>query len=526
MRPRRQISVLLASVALLSGCGFLGGSDAVPPTRPPSVPASADPSEAPPTSAATPSAVPSPEPTIGNLDRFYDQKVNWQNCGAADCAVIKAPLDYADPDGDTIDLAITRVRATGDAIGSLFVNPGGPGGSAFDYAQAANGVVTPKIRERFDVVGVDPRGVGRSTPAECLSDRQVDAVLAADGTPDSAAEEQEVADTSRMIAETCESNGGRIVGHMSTVESARDLDLARALVKDDVLNYLGKSYGTMLGATYAELFPDRVGRMVLDGVLPPELDLVEVTRGQAEAFEVAIRDFARDCLTHDDCPLSGTTDEAVQQVRDFFQRVESTPLKSGTRELNEALATYAVLSHLYFPASDYPQLRAGLSAAMERDDPAPLFVMLDSRISRTPDGRYTDNSTSSFYAVTCLDRPWSGTIDEVRALAADLQQTAPTFGTYLAWGLLPCNDWPATTSPVTNVTASGSNPILVVSTRKDPATPYQWGELLASRLENAGLLTWEGVGHTAYFDSSSCIDDAVDAYLLKGEMPEDGLVCQ
>jgi pimeloyl-ACP methyl ester carboxylesterase len=514
----------VASAAVLASCGLIGDPDAVPPTRPASAASSGALSSAP----ATPSPegfAATPEADAPDLSRFYDQKVKWTNCGDADCATIVAPLDYADPEGPTIDLAITRVKATGDKIGSLFVNPGGPGGSAVDYAKAADFVVSPKVREYFDIVGLDPRGVAFSDPVECLTDAQLDELGAADGTPDSAAEEQQIVDLSALPGQGCAATSDPRYAHVGTVDAARDLDLARALVKDETLTYLGKSYGTMLGATYAELFPDRVGRLVLDGVLPASLDLVEVTKGQADAFEVAVRDFARDCLTHSDCPLTGTTDEAVAQLQDWLASLDADPIPGRDRDLNEPLAAYSVLANLYFPSYDYPRLRSALAAAIERDDPTGMFEILDARISRGPDGRYLDNSTEAFYAVTCLDRPYEGTVDDVRALAEEWKGSAPTFGPALAWGLLTCKDWPASTETVTRTVAEGSNPILVVSTRKDPATPYQWGTLLADELDNATLVTYEGVGHTAYREGSDCVDDAVDRYLLKGTVPEKDLVC-
>lgn len=512
--PRQFVRAAVGAVlvaAAVAGCS--NASDAIAPTAPTTASSSA--------AAASPSRSVDPA-----LARFYEQKVNWKNCGRAECGTITVPLDYADPTGPTIDLAITRVRATGDAVGSLFVDPGGPGGSAVDYAKAADAIVSPAVRERFDVVGLDPRGVGASTPVRCLTDEQTDALLGLDGTPDTAAEEQQVAQEAESVGRDCAAKAGPVYAHVGTPDAARDLDVARAVVGDDTLNYLGKSYGSQLGAVYAELFPARTGRMVLDGILPASLDLVEVTKGQADAFEVALRDFVADCLGKDDCPLTGSVDDGVGQLQDWLASLESDPLSSGGRELTEPLATYAVLANLYFPSYDYARLRAALSAAMGRDNAATMFSILDDRTSRGPDGRYLDNSTDAFYAVTCLDRPYTGTVDDVKQLAAEWQRTAPTFGTSLAWGLLTCKGWPVgEADPVTSTVAEGSNPILVVSTTKDPATPYRWGELVADQLANARLLTREGVGHTAYLEGSSCIDDAVDAYLLRGELPADGTRC-
>ncbi len=518
MRPRSLLAIVVASALALSACSLGSDPEVVTPTRP----AGSTDSSAAPSSAEPSSAAPSTAP---DLSPFYDQQVTWKNCGGADCATFEVPVDYADPSGPTVELAASRVPATGERIGTLFVNPGGPGGSAFDYAKAATSIVSASVLEHFDVVGLDPRGVGHSDPVNCLTDAQIDGLIAADGTPDSPAEEQEIVEESTLPGKGCEAKAGDVWAHMGTVDAARDMDIARAVVNDPTFNYLGKSYGTMLGATYAELFPDHVGRMVLDGVLPTGLDLVDVTKGQADAFEVAVQDFARDCLTHSDCPLSGTTDQAVGQLRQWLSGLDSRPMPAGDRELNEPLATYATLAFLYFPQYDYPRLRSALSAAMDGKDPDPLLALLDERTSRGPDGRFTDNSTEAFYGVTCLDRPYAGTVDDVKALAKQWAATAPTFGPSLAWGLLACKDWPASTDVLTEATAAGSNPILVVSTTHDPATPYQWGEQVAGELDNARLITWDGYNHTAYREGSGCIEDAVNAYLLKGLLPKEDTVC-
>ncbi len=528
MRAWRQFGVGLTAVLVLTSCGFGGDPEVIAPTRPAPAPSSAAASPAPSSSASAPASSATPEPSPASkedLQAFYDQKIKWTNCGNADCGTLTVPLDYTQPDGPTIELAVSRVKSTGEAVASLFVDPGGPGGSAVDYAKAADRIVSPDVLAHYDVVGVDPRGVGRSEPVRCMTDKQIDVLLAADGTPDSPAEVRGIVDDSRLPGIGCLEVGGPVYEHMGTVDAARDLDIARAAVGDETFNYLGKSYGTMLGATYAELFPDRVGRMVLDGVLPANLDLVEVTKGQADSFEVAVHDFVADCLSHDDCPLSGTEEAGVEQLQQWFLGLDGRPLKVGDRELNETLAAYAVLSYLYFPSNDYPQLRSALRAGMNDGNGGPLLALLDARIDRAPDGRYTSNSTDAFYAVTCLDRPFTGTVADVKRYAQEWSTTAPTFGPALAWGLLTCKDWPATGEAISQTPATGSNPILVVSTTHDPATPYQWGEQVAGELDNARLLTWDDYSHTAYMRGSACITAGVDAYLLKGTLPEDGTVC-
>ncbi len=501
---RRRLLLTGAMALVLAGCG-VPSSVEVMPIPVPSMTADLAPS----------------------LEVFYGQQVTWRNCGDAECATVKVPMDYANPDGRTIDLAVTRVRSTGTAIGSLFVNPGGPGGSAVDYAKAASQIVSPSVLDAYDIVGVDPRGVAKSDPMRCLTDDKIDELVEVDATPDSASEEARVVSISELVGRTCGETADPVIGFMGTVNAARDLDIVRALVGDSSFNYLGKSYGTYLGAVYAELFPGRVGRMVLDGVLPADLGLAEVTRGQASGFEEAFADFARDCSEQEDCPFQGTPDEVAQQIRDALTALDADPIEVGERSLNEGLATYAVLTYLYFPANDYPQLRAALAALVNDRDGTQLLNLLDGRINRGPDGRYLDNSTDAFYAVTCADRKSEVSLEQVRALAKELSVESPTFGAALAWGLLICNDWPVSQDPpITRVKASGSAPILVVSTTHDPATPYAWGERLAGQLDNAVLLSWDGYNHTAYLEGSACVTDAVDAYLLAGTLPKAGLVCE
>jgi len=489
----RAITIVAMAAALISGCS---GTTATPPT-------------------AQSSQLTS---TVSELSDFYNQNVDWRNCGDADCTTFEVPLDYQNPEGDRVTLSMTKVWARGESIGSLFVNPGGPGGSAFEYAKAADFIVTDQIRESFDVVGVDPRGVGLSDTIRCLTDEQIDALISGDGSPDTELEESRLILDAGFIGQACKNKNDPLIAHMSTIEVAKDMDIARALVGDPVMNLLGKSYGTAIGTTYIGLFPERVGRMVLDGVLPIYLDQLEVTKAQAEEFEVLFSYFVNDCLEQSNCPLTGSVDEGVQQIRQFLFGLDSEPLMGDNqRELTESLATYAIVSYLYFPQYDFPDLRAALNKAMILGDPNELLKLLDQRISRAPDGRYTDNSTDAFYAVSCLDLPVTQSVDEVRQFANQLAISAPTFGESLGWGVLACKDWPYMAEQTITITPNTSAPVMLVSVENDPATPVQWAKEVAAKLGNAELVIWEGgYNHTAYFEGSECVTDRVDAYLLEG----------
>lgn len=495
---------LLGISLALSSCGFLGSQE-----------------------VAAPSARASAAPVPAGLEEFYNQEVAWRNCGDADCAQINVPVDYANPEGPTTKLAITKVKANGEPIGSLFVNPGGPGGSAFDYAKAADYIVSPDVRNNYDVVGVDPRGVAHSSPIECLTDQQLDDILEADGTPDTPQEQQLVIELTAEIGKSCKDKAGDLLAHMGTIDTARDLDIARAVVKDPVFNFLGKSYGSALGIVYSQLFPQNVGRMVLDGILPPDLGLEQVSKEQAESFEVAFEDFAADCANQSPCPFIGDGPSIAKQLRAWLQTLDSEPLTFEGRVLNEPVATYALLSYLYFPPGDYAELWPALNSAVTGGDAKSLFKLLDARISRGSDGRYLDNSTEAFYAVSCLDHPFDGDVEKVQQLAKEWSVTAPTFGEGQAWALLSCANWPArSTEQPPVITPNSAPPMLIVSTKHDPATPYQWGQQVDDQLGNARLLTWDSHHHTAYYEGSECIDTAIDAFLLSGTLPAADLVCE
>ena len=467
-----------------------------------------------------------------DLQTFYDQKLSWAGCGGSfQCAKLTVPLDYSAPTGATIQIAVLRLKASNPSarIGSLVINPGGPGGSGVEFARAARAVFDASLRARYDIVGFDPRGVGESSPVKCLDDKRTDAFIAADGTPDDPAEVAQIDAAAKEFALACETRSPKIFGHIGTRDAVRDIDILRAALGDEKLSWFGFSYGTLLGATYADLFPTHIARMVLDGAIDPSLTNVELIHGQAKGFEVALHRFVQNCATQADCPLPRGEQAGVDRVQAFFDGLDAAPLPTADpqRPLTQALAMNAVLSYLYFPAyGDWDQLRIGLQSAFDGDGSV-LLSMLDERTSRNEAGHYTDNSNSALYAVSALDRPDRPTTAESALLAQQWGKEAPVFGAFTAWGILPYQYWCAPAGdPPHVIHAPGSPPILVVGTTYDPATPYQWSQALAKQLSKGVLLTHVGDGHTGYGKGSTCTDNAVDRYLLTGVTPAVGTVCR
>ena len=514
VRPRSQGKRVRAAGALvlalvLASCTLLDGGQQ---------------EQGPATAKADPSIVAS---APKGLDSYYSQEVVWEPCeNGFQCAKVTVPLDYGKPDGDKIQIAALKAASTGKKSGTLLVNPGGPGASGYDFVKDAAGTHFSKpVRDNYDLVGFDPRGVKRSSPVTCLTDAERDAARAKIYALETDAGLAAALADNKAIAAQCAKQTGPALGLIDTVSSAKDLDILRAVVNDDKLNYLGYSYGTFLGSTYASLFPDNVGRMVLDGALDPSISNEELTSGQARAFEKAIRSYVADCLKAADCPLNGTVDDGVQQIRDLIGAVQQTPrtAKDG-RLVNATMFVSGIITPLYNDAS-WPALTQALDAAMT-GDVSLMLRLADLGADRTSNGTYSSNSTFAFNAINCLDYPMVSDAAGMRAEQERLMEDSPTLGYFFAYGGTNCVDWPyksvRTPAPVEY---SGQSPIVVIGTTGDPATPVEWAASLRKQLGNASLLTWRGEGHTAYGRSNSCIGDAVDNYLVEGKVPADNTVC-
>ncbi|EFL40037.1 peptidase [Streptomyces griseoflavus Tu4000] len=381
------------------------------------------------------------------------------------------------------------------------------------------------------MVAVDPRGVARSEPVECLDGREMDAYTRTDVTPDDTKETNTLVTAYRRFAEGCGADAPELLRHVSTVEAARDMDIVRAALGDKKLNYVGASYGTFLGATYAGLFPQRAGRLVLDGAMDPSLPARRLNLEQTEGFDTAFTAFAKDCVRQGDCPLGGrgtAPGQVGKNLKAFFERLDARPIPTGDadgRRLTESLATMGVIAAMYDEGA-WEQLREALTAAMKDQDGAGLLVLSDSYYERDAKGEYS-NLMFANAAVNCLDLPPAfDSPDEVRRALPDFEKASPVFGEGLAWASLNCAYWPVrATGEAQRIEARGAAPIVVVGTTRDPATPYRWAEALAGQLESARLLTYEGDGHTAYGRGSACIDSAINTYLLEGTPPTDGKRC-
>ncbi len=442
-------------------------------------------------------AATSADGATATVAELYAQTVSWTDCGADQCATVAAPLDWDDESLGTIELAVQRQVATGsDRQGSLLLNPGGPGQSGIDFlGYAVSDVIGADVQAAYDVVTFDPRGTGGSTAVRCGGDAAVDGYLTADVEIRDQADLDAARSAVAEVGQGCLDATGALLGHVDTVSAAKDMDLLRALVGDERLNYLGFSYGTFLGATYAELFPERVGRFVLDGALDPSSTNDELALEQAAGFEASLRAYVADCQAARGCPLTGSVDDGVAQIRDLVDRARATPLTTGDGyTVNGTLAFYGIIVTLY-DDSYWPYLTQALTEAITQNTGATLFQLANLYLDRTPDGTYTSNAMMAFTAINCLDYPSATrSYDELLAFEEKVATVAPTFADQFSM-VAGCETWPeqATREPA-EIHAAGAGPILVVGTTGDPATPYAWAQALAdaARLGPAAHLGGRG----------------------------------
>jgi pimeloyl-ACP methyl ester carboxylesterase len=437
--------------------------------------------------------------------------IEWEDCGSAECGTLEVPVDYADPSGDTLTLSIARVPA-GDEdqrIGPLFVNPGGPGGTAGDFAITMGMVLPDEITDRFDIVGVDPRGLGASA---ITCDGDVDELYGVDYSIDSPEDTAEVLAASEDYVAGCEENAGDLLPHLGTQDVARDIDAVRAAMGDDQLNYLGFSYGTAIGQQLAELFPQQVRAMIIDGIVDLGPSGIQAATDQAGGFEIALQSFAEDCNADPSCPIAPDAVGAIEELND---RAEQAPIPAEPRDLGPAEMSSGLVMPLY-SESLWPDLADAVADALDGDGSA-MVALADEYLSIA--------DFDVYYAVNCLDWEWPEDPQELLDGGAAAAAVSPLFGEHVVNEYLPCAMWPVEDVPMPAVTAPDAPPILVVSTTNDPATPYEAGVRTAERLVSGVLLTYEGDGHTVVGNGVACVDDIATAYVVDLEVPEDGTVC-
>lgn len=468
----------------------------------------------------TPEGMVDPPPGRG-MDRYREQQVHWRDCGEdADrqCATVLVPLDYDDPDGRAITLALARrISPADDPRGAMFINPGGPGGSGVDYVSYFK---PHGLEQAYDIIGWDPRGVGRSTPVRCLDSEQMEEFTAFDYSPDDQEETEALIKLNADFGEACLRKSGALLEHISTEETVRDLDLLRSLLGQKRLHYFGSSYGSSIGAMYATMFPDRVGRMVLDG--PTSIGVADPDVGQAEGFDRTLQNFAAWCAEQN-CRLGDSKSDVLDTIREFLTRLDSEPIRGGRRELTQALASSGLIYALYSPAGEWPTLRVGLERAILGDDGRHLMEWADRLNQRDGSGDF-GQFNAAFPAIRCLGTDDAGVKGEL-AEWRQLQRKAPTMG-HFAGPDLACATWPvaSTREYDRKINYSGRPEVLLIGTTGDPATPYEYAESMHESLKSSRLITLNGNGHLG-FDQSRCVQQIVHRYAVQRQAPGRDLTC-
>jgi pimeloyl-ACP methyl ester carboxylesterase len=497
--------------------------------------------------ALTVALLAAPHPANGSAARTpYDQSPDWAGCPdntagpqTMECATLGVPRDYARPEKGGLDLAISRIPATGPGprLGSLLVNFGGPGlpGIPELAAVAANGDLA-RLNQRYDLVGFDPRGVGRSTPVDC---GDLSGVTARDA-----------AAQARQVAQACRAHSGGLLPYVGTRNAAHDLDVIRSALGDDRLTYLGFSYGGRLGSVYAHEFPQHTGRMVLDGVPDPTLDDVGTALAQSAAFQHALADFAADCAAHS-CPIAGhSAQEVVAGIAEQGHALDSGGLATVTGQLDHDAFVQGVQNALY-SKDDWPDLRDALRALRTGDGEPMMQLAYPGQMGELgggsgggilgraglpplrpagsgagPDWAVPDNYEMAKLAIDCRDTPERRTAAAVHRLDARFSAASSVFGPSIEATLLACTGWPPGDAATREVSAPAAPQALLVGTTADPATPYEGAAHMAAALGNGSrVLTYRGDGHGAYFAHNRCVRASVEAYLAEGTLPASGAVC-
>jgi len=463
----------------------------------------------------TSSGSPSPSHATG--------KIAWSSCGSGfQCGTLQVPLDYSQSGGRTISLALIRKPATGqNRIGSMLLNPGGPGESGIEFLRSDIESLA-NLNRRFDVVSWDPRGVAASTPVTCVDGPTMDMYLSIDSVLDDPQEKQAAIQIEKDFAAGCQSRSGDLLPFMDSASTARDMDQIRAALGDAKLTYLGFSYGTYIGQWYAHLFPTHVRALSLDGVVDPTVSANDSLLGQLVGFEQNLQAFLADCRAKASCLYRQNGDPGAKLTA-LMNRLDSTPMTVGNRQLTRSLAMTGVLQALY-SQSLWHALDQGLTAA-ESGDGRILLLIADLYNHRNADGTYSNLFNGAFDSAYCLDFPSSSDIATYDALGPAYSKASPFFGPWSQYSNLQCGLWPVKSkNKQAPLTVEGAPPILLVGGTNDPATPYAEAQAVNKQISGSVLLTRQGNGHTSY-DSSDCSHNAEDSYLIDLTLPAAGTIC-
>lgn len=515
----RDLVVALAIALAIGACSGDDPEETVEPAPTPTGIEVAAPAPEPtpePTPAPTATPVPTPEPTPTTTP----QTLRWERCGALECATLVVPVDWDDPQGPTTDIAVARSLSPDPdtRIGSLLMNPGGPGGSGIEFLAGFAFSAPPEIGNRFDLVSWDPRGVGSSGGLECVADVAGEINFVAtpeDGLADEAAFFAAQLDDA---AERCLAQAPELLPHVGTEATARDLDAIRAALGDDQLTYLGYSYGTRVGAVYAALFPERVRAMVLDGAFPPGLDSSELATSVGD-IEATLRRIDRTCDLEPGCAVRDPG--LLETVSSLLSDLDQAPAPDGLGLSDRGHLIGATLLAIYVP-DIWETYAIALGDAVAGD---PELIELMSEAWFTDDtGDFSDIYRGANRAIMCADAAYPTDRDASVADAEAVIDAAPLLGQVTLGGT--CERWPVEGSPLPIPGDDRLPPVLVVGGTYDPATPLRWAEILADQLPGSALLTYEGDGHTIVGRGNPCVDGLAGAYLVDLELPSDGSTCR
>ena len=465
----------------------------------------------------TPTATHNPTPPAPS-------KIAWTDCGSGfQCGTLQVPLDYANPGGRKVGLSLIRKQWKGPdtRIGSLLLNPGGPGEAGGEFLRADIGSLD-NLNRHFDLVAWDPRGVGGSTPITCVDGAQEDNYLAIDSVLDDPQEKDALIQVTKDFAAACQRRSGDLLPFMDSASTARDMDQIRAAVGDAKLTYLGFSYGTFIGQWYAHLFPTHIRALSLDGVLDPTVSAQDSLFNQVVGFEKNLQAFLADCRVRPSCAYARSGDPAAK-LNAAMARLDNTPLKVGNRSLTRSLAMTGLLQTLY-DQSLWRYADQGLTG-LDSGDGRILLLIADIYNHRNSDGSYGNLFNGAYHSTYCLDFAVPANIAAYDELGPAFAQASALFGPWSQYGNLQCAYWPVKPKSSRGpLPIHDAPPILLIGGTNDPATPYVDAQSVNRQIDGSVLLTRQGNGHTSY-DSSVCSHSAEDAYLISVTLPSAGTVC-